>query len=73
MTRKAKEPGRDNKVNATKNLRETLDVRCSDEDKELFKQAAEIEGFLKPNGEPYLSVWVLTHLRRIAKATIRKE
>ncbi len=69
MPRKAKGPGT---VNATAVMRETLDIRCSEADKELFKKAAEAEGFLRPNEEPNLSAWVLTNLRKIAKKALEK-
>lgn len=46
----------------------SLHIRYREEDKDQFKKASELEGF---GGN--VSMWVLVHMRRIAKETIQRE
>lgn len=45
----------------------TLNIRYAQKDRDLFREAAELEGFNT------VTAWLLFHLRRIARETVRRE
>ncbi len=60
-------------VEQTKEDRETLNIRCTAEDLELFNKAAEADGFIQPSGKPNRSAWMLNRLRKIAKQVVKQD
>lgn len=51
----------------TTTQRLTLNIRYTQKDRDLFREAAELDGFNT------VTAWLLFHLRRIARETIRRE
>ncbi|MHC4878701.1 MAG: type II toxin -antitoxin system TacA 1-like antitoxin [Planctomycetota bacterium] len=44
----------------------TLNIRYTQKDRDLFREAAELDGFNS------VTAWLLYHLRRIARETIKR-
>lgn len=48
-------------------MSEQLNLRCLPKDRQAFEEAAELEGFTNR------TAWMLWHLRRISKDTLKRE
>lgn len=55
------------RASAKSSERLTLNIRYTQKDRDLFREAAELDGFNS------VTAWLLFHLRRIARETIRRE